>query len=168
VKMDPRVTASPADLNNLFQLESRLAGILTDSSKADLEAHSAREQIEKLSQKAAAEARQPLESQDKELDGLLNGKEKSASQEGQPGLDDVASEAQELYGQVGQADAAPTAAQQADSAQLATESKEVLARWQRIKSTSLPALNGKLSAAGLPTIDLTRKPENMPQGGDED
>jgi hypothetical protein len=168
VKMDPRVTASPADLNKLFQLESRLAAILTDSAKADLEAHSAREQIEKLSQKAAAEARQPLESQDKELEGLLNGKEKSAAHEGQPGLDDVASEAQELYGQVGQADAAPTSAQQADSAQLATESKEVLARWQRIKTTSLPALNGKLGAAGLPAIDLNRQPENMPQGGDED
>ena len=45
VKMDPRVTASRADLEAMFSLESRLAGALTDSAKADLEAHSAREQI---------------------------------------------------------------------------------------------------------------------------
>jgi hypothetical protein len=37
-----------------------------------------------------------------------------------------------------------------------------------VKCTSLPALNRKLSAAGLPAINLEQKPENMPEGGDED
>jgi hypothetical protein len=51
---------------------------------------------------------------------------------------------------------------------LSAESKEVVEKWERMKSTSLPALNRKLAAAGLPAINLERKPENMPEGGDED
>jgi len=68
---------------------------------------------------------------------------------------------------VGQADAAPTAAQQKAGEHIAAESKEVLERWERIKAFLL-ALNRKLAAAGLPPINLERKPENMPEGGDED
>jgi photosystem II stability/assembly factor-like uncharacterized protein len=168
VKMDPRVTASRADLDAMFNLESRLAGALTDSAKADLEAHSAREQIEKLGKNAGADLKDSLESQGKALEALLKGKEKSASGEEQPGLDDVAGEALELYGQVGQADAAPTAAQQKAGEHVAAESMEVVQRWQKMKSTSLPALNRKLSGAGLPPIDLQQQPEDMPEGGDED
>ena len=168
VKMDPRVTASRVELEAEFKLESRLAGALTESAKADLEAHSAREQIGKLTKDAAADTKESLEKQDKELEALLSGKEKSAGSEGEPGLDDVAEEASGLYGQVGQADAAPTAAQQSAGEHIAMEAKEVAEKWQRVKSTSLPALNRKLSAAGLPAINLERKPENMPEGGDED
>jgi hypothetical protein len=168
VKMDPRVTATPADLQAMFRLESQLAGVLNDSAKADLEAHSAREQIEKLQKSAAADTRESLEKQDKALEELLKGKEKSAGGEAEPGLDDVAEEAGGLYGEVGRADAAPTTAQQQAGAHIAAESKEVLEKWERVKSTSLPALNRKLSAAGLAPINLERKPDNMPEGGDED
>src|SRR5436305_850535 len=48
VKMDPRVKTTPAGLQAMFKIESQLAAVLNDSAKADLEAHSAREQIEKL------------------------------------------------------------------------------------------------------------------------
>jgi len=162
------VTASHAELESMFQLESHLADVLTESAKADLEAHSAREQIEKLSKNAAADAKEPLETQDKALEALLSGKEKSAGGDAEPGLDDVAEEVAGLYGQVGQADAAPTAAQQTAAEHVAAESKEVLEKWERLKGTSLPALNRKLSAAGLPAINLEQRPENMPAGGDED
>jgi photosystem II stability/assembly factor-like uncharacterized protein len=168
VKMDPRVTASRVELEAAFRLESRLAGALTESAKADLEAHSAREQIGKLTKDAAADTKESLEKQDKELEALLSGKEKSAGSEGEPGLDEVAEEASGLYGQVGQADTAPTAAQQKTGEHIAEEAREVAEKWQRMKSTSLPALNRKLSAAGLPPINLERKPENMPEGGDEE
>jgi photosystem II stability/assembly factor-like uncharacterized protein len=168
VKMDPRVTATPADLQAMFRLESQLEGVLNDSAKADLEAHSAREQIEKLFKPAAADTKESLEKQDKALEELLKGKEKSAGGEGEPGLDDVAGEAGALYGEVGRADAAPTTAQQQAGQHIAAESKEALEKWERIKSTSLPALNRKLSAAGLEPINLERQPDNMPEGGDED
>jgi photosystem II stability/assembly factor-like uncharacterized protein len=168
VKMDPRVMASREELEAMFRLESQLAGALDESARADLEAHSAREQIEKLGKSAGADTKESLEQQDKALEALLTGQEKAGDREAGPGLDNVAGEAAGLYGQVGQADAAPTAAQQAAGTKLAAESKEVLEKWQQIKNTSLPALNRKLSAAGLPPINLERKPETMPEGGDED
>lgn len=168
VKMDPRVTATRADLESLFRLESQLAGMVNDTAKADLEAHSAREQTEKLRKNAGADTKDLLETQDKDLDGLLSGSEKKGSGEKEPGLDEVAGEAGELYGQVGQADAAPTAAQQQAGGHIAAESKEVVEKWERMKNSELPALNRKLTAAGLPAIDLERRPENMPEGGDEE
>jgi photosystem II stability/assembly factor-like uncharacterized protein len=167
LKMDPRVTATRQDLESLFQLESRLAGVLNDSAKADLEAHSAHEQIEKLLANAGGDTRESLEKQDRELQALLKGNQ-SAEREAEPGLDDVAEEAANLYGQIGQADAAPTTAQQKAGQHISAESREAVEKWERIKTSSLPALNRKLNAAGLPVINLQRRPENMPQGGDED
>jgi hypothetical protein len=37
-----------------------------------------------------------------------------------------------------------------------------------MKKSSLPDLNRKLGEAHLPPIDLERRPETMPEGGDED
>jgi hypothetical protein len=141
---------------------------LSRSAKADLEAHSAREQIEKLSKNATAELKNALEKQDKELSALVSGTEKAGSKEEEPGLDEVAEQALGLYGQVGQVDAAPTAAQQKAGEHVGEEVKEAVARWERVKSSSLPALNRKLGDAHLPAIDLERRPETMPEGGNEE
>jgi hypothetical protein len=168
IKMDPRVTASSADLESLFKLQSSLSSAVSGSGKADLEAHSAQEQIKKLLKDASAELKDPLEKQAKEISALLNGQEKSASSEEEPGLDDVASEALGLYEQVGQADAAPTVAQQNTGAQTGKEVSEVVERWERMKKSALLLLNRKLNGSQLPVIDLERRPETMPEGGDED
>jgi hypothetical protein len=168
IKMDPRVTASSADLASLFKLQSSLSGAVTSSGKADLEAHSAQEQIEKLLKDAASELKDPLEKQGKEISALLNGREKSTSSEEEPGLDEVASEVLGLYEQVGQADAAPTAAQQNMGAHMTKEVSEVVERWERMKQSALPALNRTLNGSHLPAIDLEQRPETMPEGGDED
>jgi hypothetical protein len=168
IKMDPRVTASGADLASLFKLQSSLSAAVTSSGQADLEAHSAQEQIEKLAKNAATELKEPLERQDKEISTLLNGQEKSGSSEEEPGLDEVAGQVLGLYQQVGQADAAPTAAQQNTGAHLGKEAGEAAKRWERMKNSALPALNRKLNGARLPPIDLERQPETMPEGGDED
>jgi hypothetical protein len=168
IKMDPRVTASSADLASLFKLQSSLSAAMASSGKADLEAHSALEQIKKLLGDAAAELKEPLEKQDKEISTLLNGQEKSKSSEEEPGLDEVAGQVLGLYEQVGQADASPTAAQQNAGAHLGKEVGEAVERWERIKKSALPALNRKLNDTHLPSIDLERQPETMPEGGDED
>jgi len=73
-----------------------------------------------------------------------------------------------LYGQVGQVDAAPTEAQRKVSEHLKEELGEVLHTWERLKETAIPKLNRQLSGAHLPVINLEQKPENMPEGGDED
>jgi photosystem II stability/assembly factor-like uncharacterized protein len=168
IKMDPRVESTSADLENLFALESKLAAMVSSSAEASLEAHSIREQIEKLSKGAHPGIKESLERLDKELNGLLTGAEKSANSDKAPGLDDIAAEAGSLYAQAGQADAAPTLAQEQATEHASGELSAVLQNWARLKASAVPDLNHQLHAAHLPELNLERKPENMPEGGDED
>ena len=168
LRMDPRVKATPADLMALHTAESKLATLTSSSAEAALEAHSLREQIAKLATDAAAAPKASLEDSDKQLAALLDGKEKSAASEEMPGLDDVSVEDAGLYVQVGQVDAAPTAAQQKAAAHAAEETAETLRSWNRWKEVSLPKLNSQLTAAHLSQLNLQQRPETMPEGGDED
>ena len=172
VKMDPRVQATPGDLEKLFTLESKLAGSVNTSAEAALEAHSIREQVGKLSKSTEPPVPPPIKEQleklDKQLGSLLDGAEKTSTAEAAPGLDGLAGETASLYGQVGQADAAPTSAQEQAAAHAVSELGEVLPAWERIKALSIPDMNRQLQAAHLPALNLEQKPDAMPEGGDED
>jgi photosystem II stability/assembly factor-like uncharacterized protein len=170
IRMDPRVTATPSDLEALFALENKLAASVSASSEAALQAHSIREQGEKLSKSAPPvpdAVKEELEKLDKQLDALLDGGAKSSTAP-RPGLDDLAAEASSLYIQVGQADAAPTAAQEQAVAHTIGEASDALPAWEKVKTSELPEVNRQLQAAHLPPLNLERKPESMPEGGDED
>jgi hypothetical protein len=166
------VQATPGDLEKLFTLESKLAASVNSSAGDALEAHSIREQIDKLSNSAGprvpAPIREELEKLEKEIGTLLNGAEKSGAADAAPGLDDLAGEASSLYIQVGQSDAAPTSAQEQASAHLASELVEVLPEWERLKTSLIPHANRQLEGAHLPALSLDQKPDTMPEGGDED
>jgi photosystem II stability/assembly factor-like uncharacterized protein len=168
VKMDPRVTTSRADLESLYHAQSELSAMVTSSAKAALQAHSAREQIAKLLPGVSQELKQPLKELDDQLSALLAGKEDTAHPEEAPGLDEMAGNLLALYTQVGQADAAPTDAQQTARKHLAEELGEVQAKWDGLKNTAIPQMNRKLGTAHLPAINLEQEPTEMPQGGDED
>jgi hypothetical protein len=193
--MDPRVKATETDLQALFALESKLSGMVTGSSTAALEAHSAREQLTDLLKTAPYAQKASIESLDKQLEALLDGTEHAASQGSEkqtkqpehpkdtkapahtpqpeaadtiPGLDDVSAEAAALYATVGLADAAPTSAQVQAADHSSHELNEVLEHWEHLEHASIPELNRSLHAAHLPEIDLKRKPLFMPEGGDEE
>ncbi len=172
VTMDPRVQATPDDLEKLFALENKLAASTTSSAEADLEAHSIREQADNLSKSTEppvpAAVKEQLEKLDKQIGLLLDGTPKSGTAEATPGLDDVAGETASLYGQVGQADAPPTSAQEQASAHTMRDLDIVLPAWGKIKSTSIPETNRQLHAAHLPELDADEKPDSMPESGDED
>ena len=168
VKMDPRVKISQMELSSLFTAESKLAGITTSSAEAALEAHSLREQIAKLSASAAAPLKSSLETSDKQLSDLLDGSKDTTGKQEAPGLDDVSGEAAGLYTQVGQADAAPTAAQLKAIAHADEESEQSLHAWNHWKAASLPAVNQQLQAAHLSELKPEQRPEFMPESGDED
>jgi hypothetical protein len=85
-----------------------------------------------------------------------------------PGLDDVAGEAGQLYGELEQADEPPTAVLLAAAAHAEEEGREALPRWKDFVAKDLPELNRVLKQAGRPEIDLGREPEDMPDSGDED
>lgn len=168
VKMDPRVTASRADLESLYHAQSELSAMVASSASAALQAHSAREQIAKLVPGASQEMKQPLKELDDQLSALLAGKEDTAHPEQAPGLDETAGDLLALYTQVGQADAAPTEAQQTARKHLVEEFGVVQAKWDGLKNTAIPQMNRKLVAAHLPAINLEQQPTEMPQSGDED
>ena len=168
IKMDPRVKASSGELESLFKLEFSLSSMVNFSAEAALEAHSIREQIEKVSKSASPLLKEALDRHDKELEALLEGKRTEDGAEAEPGIDGVAGEAASLYAQVGMADASPTSAQQQASDHAREEQAEVLEQWQRWKSSTMPALNHQLTAAHLPVIHPQQRPENMPDSGDED
>jgi len=173
IKMDPRVHATAVDLASLFAAQSKLAAVLTPSSTAALQAHSAQQQLSSLKKNAdpaisEAAISVAIDKLDKQLSNLLSGQPKSATAEAVPGLDAVAGGAGGLYEQVGSADAAPTAAQMSAANHVSEQSSQALKRWQDVKATSIPALNKMLQAAHLPTLNLNEKPETMPDEGDED
>ena len=64
-----------------------------------------------------------------------------------------------LYGAIGQADAAPTAAQINAVAESERGLSAVMKRWEEIKNSDLPALNGRLKKAKLPEIKVESKPQ---------
>jgi hypothetical protein len=142
--------------------------MLTRSSEAALEAHSVREQIEKILMTASPELKPSLEKADEMFTAFLSGKTKSAGSEEAPGLDDVAGDVSALYTQIGQVDAAPTVAQRTAAGHVNEELSAVMGAWEPIKSTSIPELNDKLRREHLSPLDLNQKPETMPQSGDED
>lgn len=171
IEMDPRVVATSGDLEKLFELESKLATLVTRSSQASLEAHSIHEQIEKLSKGARPALAKPLaetlEKLDHDLQALLKGS-KQDSGENKAGLDDIAEEVGTLYSQVGQADALPTEVQQKLFAQSTEEFERAQQHWEDLKRTSVAAANEKLRAAHHTELDRQLKPQTMPEGGDED
>jgi hypothetical protein len=168
VKIDPRVHATAADLQSLFAAQVKLAAMVSKSATASLEAHSAREQLDALSKSAQPVVKDAIETLDKELAGVLSGGAAVAGGEAEPGLDEVAGESEALYEQVGMADAAPTAAQMKAADHESEELVEAFARWEKAKTSSIPALNHQLEGEHLSPINLEQKPESMPDSGDED
>ncbi len=167
VKMDPRVPASSADLSSLFDLEKKLAEMVSQSSEASLQAHSIQEQLAKVPGTSKPALARSLPGWNKSLTALLDGN-KASDKPDEPGLDDEAEEAGALYEQVSRADAKPTAAQVQTAAHANEELSRTLLAWEQFKTTSLPEINRQLRAEHLTELNLELKPEIMPQGGDED
>jgi len=161
VKMDPRIHTSPADLNALHSEEVTMAGALDALAKADLAAHSVEEQLA-APQNASLKAE--LASYSAALQKLIGGDETKHH----PGIDEVTSEASQLYGELDQADNPPTQALLAASTHVENEGKEVLPAWEDFKATQLPALNEILRRVNRPAINPQKPPTDMPEQGDED
>jgi hypothetical protein len=170
VKMDPRVEATPADLEALFTLESSLAHMVSSTSEASLESHSIAEQVDKLLKTTQPPLPSPIKesvaSLSKAIAQLQSGDESPGKDE--PGLDEVAGTIEGLYAQVGNADAPPTNAQQQAAKEASEHLQGPLHQWQELKSKSIPELNQQLRAAHLTELNLEQQPATMPEGGDED
>jgi hypothetical protein len=98
---------------------------------------------------------------------LLDGSSAEASKSG-PALDALAEQATTLYLQLGQADEAPTVAQQQAVEQIGQQGSDAVQQWEQFKKSDIPAMNERLRIAHLSSINLDRQPKDVPGGGDED
>ena len=156
VKMDPRVKATKAQLQQEFNAETRLASMLTESSKAELHALSTRDQLKKLTASAKGTVVQSINNLNEQLDPLL-GAEKKDSEDDKPNLGSVNLALLSLYKGVGQADAAPTSSQMQAIAQLEQELSPLMRHWEQI-NTDLAQLNSQLKNANLSPVNPELKP----------
>ncbi len=169
VKMDPRVQISAAGLEKKFQLEMRSASLLSQTSRAVMQAGSIRDPLQKLSQQATGTAHDSIQAFQGKLAAVLGGPAGSAAPPAdQITLAGVNGQVAVLYGQVWQADAEPTSAQSEAIAATEHDALDVMKSWNALKASDLPALNGELRAANLPEVHIESDPHQDDAGMDEE
>jgi hypothetical protein len=151
IKMDPRVKTSVAGLQKKFQAETRLASLISDSSRHTLEGASMHEQLQK--EHAPASVTAGIQAFDKKLTDLL-GKPGGSFAPPSPEvtMNRLNSEASALYQQVWQADAEPTTSQIEALTATEHEAADLEKRWKDFTDTELPDLNRLLHDAKAPEI----------------
>jgi photosystem II stability/assembly factor-like uncharacterized protein len=158
VKMDPRVKTPREGLVQMFQLQARLATIMTHSTEAVSQARSAHEQLQKLAGQAGGPSAEAISALDKKISAILGGGGGFFTPASpKPTLSRANGEAATLYSEVGRADATPTPAQTSAIAETEKTFAAVSAQWKQIKMVELPALNKQLRDASLPEIQLASK-----------
>src|SRR6202167_1594496 len=165
VKMDPRVKASATDLDQLFQAQSRLASMMTQSTRAIAEAHSLHEQLEKLSSQANDPLLASFKDLDKKASAVLAGSAGDAAMG--PSLTSVNGSVTALYAELDRADSIPTSAQTDAVAKIEKDFSTVVKQWDDLKSQDLAALNRQLHTATRPEIHLDSHGQSD-EGEDQD
>jgi hypothetical protein len=160
VKMDPRVNISAASLQKQFEMETRLAKILSATSKAVQQAGSIRDQLQKLNQQASGSAH------DSAVLGAPAGFNAPPSTE--MTLTRANAQVAALYSEVGRADAEPTAAQYEAATAAERDASDLVKRWEALQTSDLPALNHALDKAKLPRLQLESEIHGKETGMDEE
>jgi photosystem II stability/assembly factor-like uncharacterized protein len=169
LKMDPRVKASTADLEKKFHLETRLASLLDQTSRAAIQAGSLRDPLQKLTAQATGATLDSVKKFQAQLDALLGSPAGFfAPPTEEATLSRVNGQVAVLYAQVWQVDAAPTFAQSEAAASSEQEAAQVTRRWESMKSSDLPALNRELQNANLPQLQIESNLHPEESGMDEE
>ncbi|MFZ0295211.1 MAG: glycoside hydrolase [Candidatus Sulfotelmatobacter sp.] len=169
LKMDPRVKTSTAGLERKFQLETRLASFLTQTSEAVQQAGSIRDPLQKLTQQATGSMRDSVQTFQNKLMALLGAPAGFlAPPASENTLIKTNSQIAVLYGQIWQVDADPTASQSEAFAAIERDASDVMKRWDAFRATDLPALNHSLGGANLPEIKIDTDARKDEGGMDEE
>jgi len=169
VIMDPRVPTSAAGLRQQHEVESRLVAMINESFEARAELTGLDHQLDTLSKEAQGSLADAVSALRAKVSALVGSRpERFAPSPPAVTLSSIAGEVGGLYGQVGGADAAPTATQMTALAAIANDYAEVMKRWRTIKSNDLPALNRQLRAGGLNMIKLQAEPEPASESENEE
>ncbi|HXH63234.1 MAG TPA: hypothetical protein VNG95_03565, partial [Gemmatimonadales bacterium] len=164
VTMDPRVHAPALVLARQFTLAKTLTAALSRDFDALRRVRGVRTQIAAL--RTAAGPASPvlggLDSLDAQLAALEGSGGRRAA--GESDLARVNGSLAGLLGVIEGADQAPTAQAVAGVAEAQRALRAGLARWAELAATTLPAINGRLKAAGLRVLSLSDR--GTPAGSD--
>ncbi len=149
IKMDPRVKTPVAGLVEQFRLERRITAAMDRDYRAlqavkQLQAETGRRAAHATSATAAA-----LATLSRALGGLVGGGYGEGSPTGLAGLNVALGT---VLGEMAGADATPTVAVTATTAELESNLAAVLAQWRKIQAGELNAANRAVQAAGLPAL----------------
>jgi photosystem II stability/assembly factor-like uncharacterized protein len=158
VKMDPRVKTPREGLTQLFQLQERLAHMMTESTEGVLEARTTHEQLQALAGKASGALAETISALDKKVSALVGGGGFFAPPSPKPTLGRVNGEVSAVYGELERGDATPTVAQVNAVAENEKNFAAVMKQWKDLKATEIPVLNKQLREASLAEIALESKP----------
>jgi photosystem II stability/assembly factor-like uncharacterized protein len=160
LKMDPRVNVSLADMQQEFDLELKIRGLLSDLHDTVREIRETRVQIRGLSSrledaryKSIADSASVLEKKMAPIEEQLlqvNAKSSEANLNYPVLLDE------QLHGLAGsvESDAAPTQQQRAAFESLNQQALPLIAQWKNIRSGDLVALNDVMKKESVPVIYL--------------
>ena len=169
VKMDPRVKITATGLDQKFHVETRLASLLSQTSKAVMQAGSIREPLQKLSEQATGATKDSVQAFQKKLTGVLGAPSGFfAPPSAEATLARANGQVTVLYGQVWQADAEPTTAQSEAVTTTEHDVSDVMKRWDAIKTADIPALNHALHDAKLPEVQIESDPHREEAATDEE
>ena len=169
LKMDPRVKVSAASLARKFQMEVKLASLLSHSSEAVLQGDAMRDQLQKVDEQATGATKDSVENFQKKLSAVMGSPSGFFSPVSeQLTLLRVNGQASTLYGQVWQVDAEPTVAQADAATSIERDVEQVLKRWETLKASDLQALNRELRAARLPEVRAEIDPSKQEPAQDEE
>lgn len=162
VRMDPRVKTTVADWQQQFDLQGRLATLLTRSARTVRHARSLVEQIEAAAKKATAPGPE-LTALKTAVLTLLDAPAGAPAGAAESTLTGIHGRMAELYNQLDTADAVPSKAQATATETLGDEFHAAYERWEKLLASDLAALNRRLKAAALPEL----KPDTLPNKPDE-
>jgi photosystem II stability/assembly factor-like uncharacterized protein len=139
LRMDPRVKTPLTALAQQFDLETRLASMMSQGSEAAEQARSARARLEKLSKQAHGSLAESVIAADEKVKALLGSPASFFGPEpGELTLGRVNGDVGTLYQSVDGADAAPTVAQLKAASAIENDFSSVMARWHKIQASDLP------------------------------
>jgi len=161
VAMDPRVKTPSADLARQFELATQICAAMHEDFTALREVQSLRARLKKLKARAgktaAADTIAALDAKAAALEGTPGGFGHASRAASEDNLARSNGDLATLLEVVEGADARPTPAAVSTVEGSLKTVAGLLARWKKIRTRDVPALNRQLEKAKLPLVDLTSK-----------
>jgi hypothetical protein len=157
VKIDPRVKMTNAELKQQFELGVRMAQITWDAAPAIAQLREIRAALkERIAKGGPPDLTAALTSFDQQAAGFETSTPNAPVSSPMNNLVRITGQAASLLDNFESADMPPTAQAIAAARDVAAASESALAAWSRFRTTDLTAVNARLKAAGLTTLELSK------------